>query len=202
MLAITTKLPASRMLVKISNSWKICVFAFLFLISCYKLFAAKLVNPHEDARSYLDADLVIAGRVLSCTTKVIERREIPADSGWIQHYDKFQKIHIIKVDSLVKGSFVDSTIVIQTESSQEWRSRLFKIDEKGDSLFIGEAFVRDEEGDAVIPESGKFIILLKKKEGIYISTLCRVYNKFNLDFFREVEEKGEDYFKPPEPQRK
>ncbi|MDP3024197.1 MAG: hypothetical protein Q8O10_01535 [candidate division Zixibacteria bacterium] len=163
------------------------------------MFGTKPVDPYEDARRYLDAGLVIVGQVLSCTTTVTEEREIPGDSGWVNHQDKLMKTYTIRVDSVLKGSIPDSTIIIQSESFNTWRSRLFNIGEKGDSLFLGQDFLSIDESDAVVPESGKFILLLKEVDGIYTSILCRAYDKFNLDFLKEVKEKGEDYFKPPKP---
>jgi len=179
--------------------------AFLLLISSCTLYAAKVVNLFEYARSYLDADLVIVGQPLSCTTIVVEEKNIPGNNGWTIYYKKLLNIHQIRIDSLMKGSYDDSTIVIQSESyyRHDWKSTgpTGTVNEKGDSLYemvIMKPNGSDYISDAVIPSSGKFIILLSEKEGIYTSILCRVYDKYHLDFFRIVQQKGESYFKNPE----
>ncbi|UCB53515.1 MAG: hypothetical protein JSV10_05420, partial [Candidatus Zixiibacteriota bacterium] len=64
----------------------ICGFTALFLTLFIGVFATELITPESHARRYFKADLVIFGEALSCTTKVVEREDVPGDSGWVNHY--------------------------------------------------------------------------------------------------------------------
>jgi hypothetical protein len=111
----------------------------------------------------------------------------------------------VKVDSILKGDFPDSVIVIQNESFKTYASRttFYKLDEKGDSMFMVEKPSETNDiGWNSIPGLGKFILLLKKKDGLDTSILCHSPDEYSLNLYRQVKEKGEDYFKPPGPQRK
>jgi len=177
---------------------KKCTFANLFLMLCSCAFATEALDNLKQARRYLDADLVIVGEILACSTKTIEEKDLPGNNGWFHHYTKFVNTHLVRVDSVMKGAFADSIIIIKRESSKgyDWKSEFVSITEKGDSLFNMEMRpgVGGEGWDS-IPDSGKCIILLVEKDSIYTPTLCSGYNKSSIDFYREVEEKGEEYFK-------
>jgi len=196
-------LPRIRWLLNVSSLWRICTFVSLFLIFCSGLFASECITNLDEARRYLDADLVIVGDVIGCSTKVVEEKDTPGDSGWVYHWTKFINLHFVRVDSVIKGCFTDSVIIITSYSFRDYAlKRIFEgITEKGDSMFsyMGEEALPDDGSWSDIPDSGKFIILLKEKDCIYISTLCDAYSKAAIDFYREVDEKGEDYFKRYEP---
>lgn len=183
----------------------LCIFVTLFLISSSGIFASEVLDNFKMARRYLDADLVLIGNVLSCSTQIIEEEDQPGSNGWVQHSTKLMNTYRVKVDSILKGDFPDSVIVIQNESFKTYASRTTfnKLDEKGDSMFLEEQTLQtNDEGWDRIPGLGKFILLLKKKDGLYTSILCHSPDEYSLNLYRQVKEKGEDYFKPPEPQRK
>lgn len=177
---------------------KKCNFVALFLMLCSCAFATEALDNLKQARLYLDADLVIVGKILACSTKIIEEKDVPASGGWFHHYTRFLDTHLVKVDSVIKGVFADSTIIIKREFSEgyDWKSEIVSIAERGDSLIKMSMTPQiGGRGWAGIPDSGKYIILLVEKDSIYTPTLCTGYDKLSLDFYREVEEKGEEYFK-------
>ncbi len=178
-----------RMLKDLYFICRIITFSILLLILHFDVFASQPVDLYEN---YLDADLVIVGNVLSCSTKIIEEKELPETGSWIWHCTKFMNIHMVRVDSVIKGSFSDTTLIIQNESFKTYYWR----EEKGDSL--SSMKIRPGIGDesvSNIPGLGKFIIILKKKDGIYTSTLCMAYDKSILDFYKKIQEKGKGHFK-------
>lgn len=175
---------------------KKCTFTNLFLMLCSCAFATEVLD--NEASRYFDADLVIVGEILACSTKTIEEKDSPGNNGWFHHYTKFMNTHLVRVDSVMKGAFADSTIIIKSESSKgyDWKSELVSITEKGDSLFNREMSLRfGGESWANIPDSGKYIILLVVKDSVYTPILCRDYDKSTIDFYREIEGKGEEYLK-------
>lgn len=182
----------------------LCIFVTLFLIFSSGIFATEVLDNSKMARRYLDADLVLIGNVLSCSTQIIEEKDQPGSNGWVQHSTKLMNTYRVKVDSILKGDFPDSVIVIQNESFKTYaRMTIFyKLDEKSDSMFMEQHFETNDIGWNSISGLGKFILLLKKKNGLYTSILCHSPDEYSLNLYRQVKEKGEDYFKPTEPQRK
>jgi len=188
-----------------SRLGKISVFSALLLMFCSGALATEVLDNFKMARSYLDADLVIIGDVLSCSTEVAEEKDVLGSDGWVQHFTKLVSTYAVRVDSVLKGSLRDTLIIIQNESGKSYalRTTFFKLDEKGDSLFLGETTApMNDVGWNSIPELAKYVLLLKKKDGKYTSILCHSPDEYSLDLYRQVKEQGEDYFKPPEPQRK
>jgi len=181
----------------------ICILTGLFLIFSSGIFASELVDP---AAKYKNADLIILGSVFSCTTIVTEQNDTPGADGWINHMTKLMNICTVKVDSLIKGSLTDSIIKINNESSQTyyWAKIFVGLDEKGDSSFMGQAVAMqpNDEGAGKIPGAGKFILALVEKEATYTSILCCPYDQNVLGIFKQVKEKGENYFKLPKPSEK
>jgi len=182
------------------STWsKIHLFVILSLVlASVQGFAVEIVCPGEKARRYLDADLVIIGDVVSCTTKTIQEKDSLGDSGWVYHHTTLMDIYGVKVDSVLKGSFTDSVIVVQSKpfGGDFRKSKFLEVDEKGDSLFVTWLTQGFGGGGADrIHKPGRYIILLQGQDTIYTSTLCRQYSKFTVDL--EIEEKGKEYFKKP-----
>ena len=176
--------------------WKVPTLSILILMYSSCVFAAEVLT--NEARRYLDADLVIVGEILACSTQIVEEKDLPGNNGWFHHYTRFVNTHLVRVDSVMKGAFADSTIIIKRESSKgyDWKSEFVRITEKGDSLFKMEMRPGvGGEGWTSIPDSGKCIILLVVKDSVYTPTLCRDYDKSTIDFYKEIEEKGAEYFK-------
>ncbi len=177
----------------------ICVLALFFLTFCSGIFATECITPESHARRYFGADLVIFGEVVSCTTRVVSIEDVPGDSGWTYHRVLSVDEATVRVDSVLKGSFGDSAILVQTESSQESRWRLDKVTETGDSLPIGQlvqmAVLPPGPGDASeIPSSGSWILFLTEKDGAFEFMWRADHNKSNLDLYRIFEDEGEDIF--------
>jgi len=188
-----------------SRLGKISVFSALLLMFCSGALATEVLDNFKMARGYLDADLVIIGDVLSCSTEVAEEKDVPGSDGWVQHFTKLVSTYAVRVDSVLKGSLSDTMIIIQNESGKSYalRTTFFKLDEKGDSMFMVEQPSETNDiGWNSIPGLGKFILVLKKKDGLDTSILCHSPDEYSLNLYRQVKEKGEDYFKPPGPQRK
>lgn len=172
-----------------------CVFTLLILAFCSGVFAAKDITPESHAGRYFRADLVIYGEVLSCTSKVLEEKDVAGDSGWINHHRMFVTVSTVRVDSVLKGSLTNPTIVVQRQSSQVGRSRFAGIDESGDSMYVAEMVV--ESGDLYadrMPCSGSWIMFLTEKDGIYFLMWRTFYEKIALDLYEVFEDTGEDVF--------
>jgi hypothetical protein len=164
-------------------------FALLF---CSAVRATENITPESHARRYFKADLVIFGEVLGCTTRVVEKKNVPGDSGWVNHHTTFMNECGVRVDSVLKGLFRDSTLVVQRKSSQQSRSRFDRITEGGDSLYLGEMTELGYAFDVKIPPSGSWILFLTKKDSTYDFMWHADHNKTNLDLYKKFEEEGED----------
>ncbi|MFA5034070.1 MAG: hypothetical protein WC614_13765 [bacterium] len=169
-------------------------------------FAVEKVTDH--AQRYLDANLVIVGNVLSCSTKVITKKDSlitsGSDSGWVRHWDVSVDIYKTKVDTVVKGVFADSIIIIESKpyAGNIWKSQSLEIDEKGNPKrkCIGRVG-KDYSGSAdrihnQNIDGQKYIILLQKKGTTYISTLFYGYDKDIIDYFyKGLDKEGLNYYK-------
>ncbi|NIN01641.1 MAG: hypothetical protein GTO24_27150 [candidate division Zixibacteria bacterium] len=174
---------------------KVCAVVFFHLMSCLGVSAAELITPESHARRYFKANLVIYGEVLSCTSKVLEERDVAGDSGWTNHHRTSMTASTVRVDSVLKGSLANPTIVVQSQLSQVWRSRFAGIDESGDSMYVGEMAV--ESGDLYadrMPCSESWIMFLTEKDGIYSLLWRTFYEKIALDLYEVFEDIGEDVF--------
>lgn len=143
------------------------------------------------AQMYQDANLVIAGDVISiCTNKVSERDTLESD-GWIHVYRTLVDTYFVRVDSVLKGSYSDTLITIESKNYPDHphRKRFAEINEKGDSLFVAECSPRECEIVGMITKLGKGIILLKKEDDRYISILYCGFNELILDFFKRLKNK-------------
>ena len=169
------------------------LFAAFLMFSSIGL-ATEAITVESHANRYFRSDLIISGEILSCTTNVIRTEQIPGDSGWTYHYSTFLKSCSVRVDSVLKGLCSDSIIVIFDESIQQSRHRFWGLDEKGDSLFVGEAHVEIDD-ESHIPLAGRWIIFLVDKDYDCHFLWNTEYNKRTLELYREFEEKGEDYSK-------
>lgn len=164
-------------------------------MSCLGVSAAELITPESHARRYFKANLVIYGEVLSCTSKVLEEKDVAGDSGWTNHHKTSMTASAVRVDSVLKGSLANPTIVVQSQSSQAWRSRFAGIDESGDSMYVAEMAV--ESGDLYADRmlcSGSWIMFLTEEAGIYSLVWRTFYEKIALDLYEVFEDIGEDIF--------
>ena len=197
-MASVGNLPISCYAKKLANSDalpKVCAVVFFHLMFCLGVSATELITPESHARRYFKADLVIYGDALCCTSKVLEERDVAGDSGWINHHRMFVTASTVRVDSVLKGWFTDSTIVIRRELSQVWRSRFTGIDESGDSMYVAEMAV--ESGDPYadrMPCSGSWIVFLTEEDGIYSLMWRTFYDKIALDLYEVFEDIAEDVF--------
>ncbi len=132
----------------------ICGVFLLFWIFNSSAFSAEAITVESYANRYFAADLIIFGEILSCTTSVIKTEKTPGDSGWTLHFNTFLNSCLVRVDSVLKGHYSDSTIVIFSEDTQHYQSRFDRLDEKGDSMFVGMAYL-DFDDRIRIPGSGK-----------------------------------------------
>jgi hypothetical protein len=172
-----------------------CTLGVLTLLLCSTVLATECITPESHARRYFRADLVVFGEVLSCTTRIVSKEDIPGDCGWVyQHTSRIAEARM-RVDSLLRGSGPDSIIVIQKKSTQAWRSRFDKVTETGDSLFLGEIAVLPGPGEASeVPSSGSWILFLTEKDGGFEFMWRADYNKCNLDLYKIFEEEGKEVF--------
>jgi hypothetical protein len=174
---------------------RMCVFPLLFSTFCSGVFAAELITPESHARRYFTADLVICGEAASCTSKILEEKDVAGDSGWTNHHRTSVTASRVRVDSVLKGSFANPTIVVQRQSSQVWRSRFAGIEESGDSMYVVEMVV--ESGDLYadrMPCSGSWIMFLTEKDGVYSLMWRTFYEKIALDLYEVFQDIGEDVF--------
>jgi len=172
-----------------------CGFVTFVLLFCSAVCASEDITPASHAKRYFKADLVIFGEVLGCTTRVVEKKNVPGDSGWVNHHITFMNACTVRVDSALRGSFKDSTIVVQRESSQQSRSRFDRITEGGDSLYLGEMTHPGDLFAVKIPSSGRWILFLTEKDSAFAFMWHADYSKTNLDLYKKFEEEGEDVFK-------
>ncbi|MGB2804144.1 MAG: hypothetical protein WBD64_04510 [Candidatus Zixiibacteriota bacterium] len=180
----------------------ICGFVTFVLLFCSAVHASENITPASHARRYFKADVVIFGEVLGCTTNVVERKDVPGDSGWVNHYTTLASTCTVRVDSALKGALAESVIVIQKESSRAWKSRFEAIDENGDSLYMGQMAEEPGPGEAnEIPSSGRWILFLIEKDSTYTFLWRAKYDRMNLDLYRKFAEEGRRYFSEIRPLR-
>ncbi|MFA5034090.1 MAG: hypothetical protein WC614_13865, partial [bacterium] len=154
---------------------------------------------NEHAEKYLSADWVTIGTVFSCTTKVIRTDSFSNGSDtskWVRYDVTLADIYKIKVDSVIKGVFADSIIVIQSPSyTNILHSKFTERDAKGNPIFATKT-VKDFlnidriNGPWYVKSRKKIIALLQKKDTVYTSTLFRRYDKDILDFYKKLDKKA------------
>ncbi len=169
-------------------------------------FAAEPLVPAERARKYLDANLVLIGDVVSYTTQTVQEEDSLRDDGWMYHHVTLMDVYNVRVDSVLKGSLADSIIRVQSKlfGGSTSRSKFLEVDEKGDSLYVAEIWAGDGgDGADRIRKLGRHIIILlmvlQREDTTYTSVLGSPYSESVLHFYKEVEEKGEEYIKTLEP---
>lgn len=170
--------------------------------SCQALAARTyMLSPADMARSYLDAQMVIVGDVISRMTETVQVKSWVDDEGWEYRHKTLKDTYHIKVDSLLKGNYVDSVIVAESEpyggGTERWRSEFQKLDEQGGSMYLAQGSLLDGNGGGpgTIHRLGRYIVLLGQQDSTYISVLAHRFDERILDFYREVEAEGEDYLK-------
>ena len=180
------------------------IFIVLLIVIQAQLFkAAEIISPHEIANRYLNADLVIMGKVISIKTEIIKEKETILKDGWINVEKTLIDIYTVMIDSVLKGTNIDSMIVIQSNPfpDNEHKGKFEKMNESGDSLFSVALQVSDGyRGRAdLINKEGKYIILIKFENKMNISTLSMEVTKSNLKFLKKIKDKGLDavILKPP-----
>lgn len=155
------------------------------------------------AEKYLDADLAIAGDALSYTTKVIRKdsshiRE--SDTVGTIHYDyaTFVDVYKMKVDSVLKGVFPDSIIVIQSEPYKHYfESKFVGRDTDGEPMFVDKfnMVIAEDIINGIWKNQTKCIALLQKKDATHIPLLFRRCDKYILDFYKKLDAEGLNYLK-------
>jgi len=169
--------------------------AFCILFFSIGIAVEMTVSPDDDIRRYFDANLVIIGEVLACTTKTVEERNSlitsGSDSGAIYHYITEVDIYNVKVDEVLKGAYKDSLIIVQSKKfgGHNSTTKFQGLNEKGESLFVAEAWVFCDMGADRILREGKYIILIKKQDSIYTSILARPCDKYFLNLYKEIQKK-------------
>lgn len=156
--------------------------------------AIEIVVGTNIAQIYRDAGLVIIGDVISISTRTISERDSLESDGWIHIYRTLVDTYYVRVDSVLKGSYGDSLIIIESKNYPDYprRRKFTEINEKEDSLFVTECthgFGYEYERVGKITKLGKGIILLKNEDDSYISMLYCNFSEDILDFFREAENK-------------
>ncbi len=165
---------------------------FLLILASSRGFAAECIDPDREAQRFRNADLVVVGNVLSHTTKTLkDEMSPPGLDGWMYRHRTIVDIYRIEIEGILKGDFSDSVIVIQTNpyNAQEERHRFDKIDEKGDSLYLGEIMYPWGRDSWIMSKSRKYIILIQKQDTAYTYMLSRPYTEDRFDFFRRLEDK-------------
>ena len=174
------------------------IYFTLILISALE--AVEIVSPLDAAQRYLNADLVLVGKVLSIEVKIIKDSVTQNGDGWQYEHRKLLDIYNVKIDSILKGSYSDSLILIQSQpySGHEEKSKFAKIDSLGDSIFISEILYNQDYrgGSDLISTPGMYIILLNKVGGSYISILTNNFEKNTLMFYRKIQTEGTEFLKP------
>ncbi|MFH1219376.1 MAG: hypothetical protein V1694_02870 [Candidatus Eisenbacteria bacterium] len=171
--------------------------ASLVLASSQVLGSRTLMWPSDEmARMYLNADLVIVGSAISSRTDTLRSWDSLGTDGWTYHHKAMIDVYWVAVDSVLKGDYRDSAIVIHTTQYGGGidRSRFDKFDEAGRPRYVGEMVDTYDERDS-ISERGEQIILLDKQDSLYTLTLAVDPDESIVAFYREVQEKGENYFR-------
>ena len=175
-------------------------FIISFILTLYSISeAVEIVSPFDAAQRYLNADLVLVGKVISIEVKIIEDSVTQNEDGWQYHHRKLLDIYNVRIDSILKGSYSDSLIMIQSQpySEHEEKSKFAKIDSLGDSIFISEISYNYgyRGGSDLISTPGMYIIILNKVGCSYISILANNFEKNTLMFFREIQKEGAEFLK-------
>jgi hypothetical protein len=150
------------------------------------------------ARKYLDADLALIADVTSLTTTVISRSDSGSLGGLMHHRDIYVVVYRAAVDSVLKGEYDDSTVTFQSEPiTQQSTSRPIS---PSDSL-SRETTLMDPVGPAHprTPQVGRYLLLLRKEDGVFVCSYTRKPSKSRLEVLAEVDAKGEDYFEEDVP---
>jgi hypothetical protein len=169
-----------------------------FMLASSQVFGSRtLMWPSDEmARMYLDADLVIVGSAISSRTETLRSWDSLGTDGWTYHHKAMIDVYQVAVDSVLKGDYINSLIVIHTTQYGGGidRSKFDKLDEAGRPMYVGEGILTYDEKDS-ISGRGEQIILLGKQDSVCALTLAVEADESILAFYREVQEKGEDYFR-------
>jgi hypothetical protein len=142
-------------------------------------------------QEYLNADLVVVGQAMSCTTRTIKTHDMTPGDGNVYHYTTYTDNYRIKALYTLKDNFLDSILNVQSDTYTQCyiTSTTLIIDEKGDSSFMGKAYIPYGEAQPKrIPKQGMSIMLLEKKDTTYVLTYFTNYTKKELDFYQSIEQ--------------
>ena len=174
------------------------LFIFSFINS---LIADEIVTPIETAQRYLNADLVIIGTVLSIDTHIVNEIVTIESESLKTKNRSLIDFYYTKIDSVIKGHYEDSIIIIQSNSYSDNIEKIkFKnVNSNGDSTFEAEISLSygSKGGVDLIKQEGKYIILVKTNNGIFASILCYSFSNEMLQFFNRVSKEGIKFLLPP-----
>lgn len=175
-------------------------YVFILFLLIFPSHGLARISSYVHAKIYLAADLVIIGDILSCTTKVVKEDTCIIDTGSVTHWKISINNYKIKVDTVIKGVFADSIIIIKSEpyATNIVRTKSLGLDEESNSKSsVSKNFSdSDDRINNWNINNHKHIILLHKKDTTYISMLLHDYNKDIINYFyKGLDREGLNYFK-------
>lgn len=169
--------------------------------------ANRIITSDDIARWYLDANLVAISTLLEIDTILLRTVDTIGMGERRIHYDIVKERYRMHIDSIIKGHSHQDTIIVETPEHPvgcyEYTikdSGDMHISETGDTMFISvmEMFLTTGCTDSYfkVLNSSASIVFLKLKDG-YFETyyVDNEISERSLSFLREVDAKGEAYFK-------
>lgn len=146
-------------------------------------------------QEYLNADLVIVGQALSCTTRLIETHDRVWEDSWVSHYTTYIDDYQIKIFFTLKGTISDSILNAQSDSYTQSTTSppILEIDEKHDTMVHTSGIMQYPLDGQPQPNRitihDTWIILLQKKDTSYVLTYFTGNTKDELDFYQSFAKK-------------
>jgi hypothetical protein len=164
-----------------------CIIAFLAVIHSDG-FGAEAISWEREARRYLTADIVITGSLISDSTMSVREEWTPGPDG-SRYLDRaFMDIYRVEVDTVLKGDFSDSVVVLESRPYSRTENHMFdRVDERGDSIFVAEVVLLWGGIPGKISGTAKYIILIEKQDNAYVSMFSRRHSQATMDFFRQFQ---------------
>jgi len=182
-------------------------FAIVFILASQNYSQSAYIYTNWNiARWFLDADLVIVCHVTDEKTISISKQNFIDADGYRNKYEIIKEVYCFATDSIIKGKLENINQAVTPEfsinKSRERTEKIFNgFDDNNDSTFIFNVQIPDivDYDDNTYfrpPFQEKCILFLKKNEKNYDIVFQKGFDKTFVSFLNEVQNQGEDFFKP------
>ena len=137
----------------------------------------KILLPQVKTQHFFEADLVIVGIVDSIEQHQSQDIKVKENSGWIIHYTEYFDRCAIRINSVLKGSISEDTLVFEsrTYSGIPTKYKFSQINNAGDSVFTGISEINCDSHSNGLKKNGNYLILFKVIENKYSPIFIEEY---------------------------